>query len=1143
MTATLRDFTIQDLVVGPHAQRAVYRKRTNDIKTTIHWGQRKLHLSEVEFFTLYWDPTKVPNPTCVYAGAAPGTHIELLSKMFPNFTFHLYDPGAFIIKPTARIQIFNEYFTDDVARKYSGRTDILFLSDIRTADYKALNKEELIKRGITTFDNDDQAIGPDDIIDDAYAAAEIHNEDQIWGDMNMQQSWVQIMNPEHALLKFRLPYPLDGKDVKVQYLRGVVYWQVWAPQTSTETRLKPVRNAKGVYDISEWSILEYEQWSFHHNSIVREQWRYKNIFNGTDQLIDSPELLNDFDSTAEAMILKLYLEKTGIRDPVQLYQRVKQLTTLTTVALNHNRVDGVTLAARRNSNIKTTNFTNDAFRKKRPTHVNNYQHTQIDYDTTWRSIIAPCTDVTFAVSGAGGLDHTKLVNDLTAFGMKQVNNNARQVHVSWGEMNYKLHEKGAYDTAFRNQQAALKASLGGQIQDVTDKMNLYQTMRVYYPDGLRYLPPTRAITTVNNMLIDEVVIAKPKGGFLSQGIELLTNDAELQAFRTRTKDEAIVSSYIINPLLVDGTKFHLRVYLLLYVNQGYYRAFMHDQFDVLTAAEPYQKGNWNRREIHLSGMEFTTRSYTWPNSVALTTDAAVLQRAMAAIPNVVRAAAIVAGQRIAPYPEAGAALEILGLDIMFDELGNAYLLEINSKVGFAPMIFERETHNIFSSLMFNWVNTSVILPHFGLLPAVLPLVDGKALTVGTLTPYTNLLTDLALLPLDQSNDQQVQELSIIGSTPDVFERVSEGLPWTIEYLIKIREEARAQRIVPCRNNYDWIVLYKNVVVGYVGTRAFTHGEYKGPQICYFFGSQYLSTIKDLELASVTAVIEILRALAFPGKYRLYLVVGTGIPIINSLAFNKVDEIMSNNRRSDVYYTDIMPNTVATQVRSEKPHYQQQVRQQAQQALQKEEPVNLRRVPVPLIGIQQSQPRLTTSIPPVVRSPTIAFIPPVVRSPTIAFIPPVVRSPTIASIIPRPITAIAPIPAVVRSPTIAFIPPVVRSPTIAPIIPRPIPVVVRSPTILPAAGIIPRPIGAIAPIPAVAIAPLTGITMIRPAVVAIPVARPIVTPIGVINTIRPIAPMVPISAINMIRPIVAPINIARPIAGALPIPIAHPTIRR
>ena len=40
------------------------------------------------------------------------------------------------------------------------------------------------------------------------------------------------MNPEHALIKFRLPYYYNNTDVNKTYLKGVVYWQPWAPQSS-----------------------------------------------------------------------------------------------------------------------------------------------------------------------------------------------------------------------------------------------------------------------------------------------------------------------------------------------------------------------------------------------------------------------------------------------------------------------------------------------------------------------------------------------------------------------------------------------------------------------------------------------------------------------------------------------------------------------------------------------------------------------------------------------------------------------------------------------------------------------------------------------------------------------------------------------
>ena len=42
----------------------------------------------------------------LYAGAAPGIHIEYLSFLFKNHTFHLYDPNEFKLKASERILIY-----------------------------------------------------------------------------------------------------------------------------------------------------------------------------------------------------------------------------------------------------------------------------------------------------------------------------------------------------------------------------------------------------------------------------------------------------------------------------------------------------------------------------------------------------------------------------------------------------------------------------------------------------------------------------------------------------------------------------------------------------------------------------------------------------------------------------------------------------------------------------------------------------------------------------------------------------------------------------------------------------------------------------------------------------------------------------
>ena len=150
----------------PGSPKLPYRRRSGESKSVCHWGQRKLILSEIEFFTEY---VILKCPTLViYAGAAPGHHIPLLSEMFPNVHFLLFDPSAFEIEETDRIRIFNEFFTEELARQLfansvsrfafdwnhqtmswgqqSAQPDNImkfFISDVRTADWTLMSSEEV----------------------------------------------------------------------------------------------------------------------------------------------------------------------------------------------------------------------------------------------------------------------------------------------------------------------------------------------------------------------------------------------------------------------------------------------------------------------------------------------------------------------------------------------------------------------------------------------------------------------------------------------------------------------------------------------------------------------------------------------------------------------------------------------------------------------------------------------------------------------------------------------------------------------------------------------------------------------------------------------------------------------------------------
>jgi len=282
------EFTYDMLQLSPNSPRREYyrRKAEGEIKTMVHWGQRKLLISELEFLIFFWNPQEIPHPVIVYAGAARGDHIPLILKLFPSIdSLHLYDPAPFVLKETDKIHIYNQLFTIEEAKKWSERDDVFFISDIRTGDYKIMTSEQ--------------------------------NNFSILQDMELQRQCVEIMNPVQSHLKFRLPYSdSDPNYLKLIYFDANVLLQPWAPYTSTETRLFPIKDQdSGKYKKKVWDAIAYEEQLFYHNTVLRSNQLFLNplIYQSKIKPIDPPELNNDYDSVAEVFILKSYFEKFGIQ--------------------------------------------------------------------------------------------------------------------------------------------------------------------------------------------------------------------------------------------------------------------------------------------------------------------------------------------------------------------------------------------------------------------------------------------------------------------------------------------------------------------------------------------------------------------------------------------------------------------------------------------------------------------------------------------------------------------------------------------------------------------------------------------------------------------------------------------------------------
>lgn len=69
------------------------------VKMGCHNGQRKLLMSEIQFYQMYnSDPTQ--DLLVIYAGSAPGNHTPVILKMFPNIKLILIDPAYHVMNNT-----------------------------------------------------------------------------------------------------------------------------------------------------------------------------------------------------------------------------------------------------------------------------------------------------------------------------------------------------------------------------------------------------------------------------------------------------------------------------------------------------------------------------------------------------------------------------------------------------------------------------------------------------------------------------------------------------------------------------------------------------------------------------------------------------------------------------------------------------------------------------------------------------------------------------------------------------------------------------------------------------------------------------------------------------------------------------------
>lgn len=297
---------------------------------SVHIGQRKLFLNELQLFTRY------PEGVVIYAGAAPSAHLQLILDLFPKLKFILVDPNPFAVKGkyitandeltfgSTNVIIINDLFTDELAEKLGKLfPSCIFLSDIRT--------------------------DPNDL--------------HITWNMAQQYIWYKILKPKVTMFKFRhmfynieyndkdfgqfkdtfskakelgIDFIQNFYDKKLIYPKGTVYLQIWPGTSSTETRLV-IDGDQPEHNYGDYK--DYEDTMFYYNFILRNFGYFTNPL--ADKKIGFDHCA---DCSMEYQIWEDY--KTSINPQFNILDGVKNLSKLLHKGLlieNHGHLYKITV--------------------------------------------------------------------------------------------------------------------------------------------------------------------------------------------------------------------------------------------------------------------------------------------------------------------------------------------------------------------------------------------------------------------------------------------------------------------------------------------------------------------------------------------------------------------------------------------------------------------------------------------------------------------------------------------------------------------------------------------------------------------------------------------------------------------------------
>ena len=319
-------------------------------------------------------------------------------------------------------------------------------------------------------------------------------------------------------------------------------------------------------------------------------------------------------------------------------------------------------------------------------------------------------------------------------------------------LNYDEHSMHSLKRKYYNTPIYLQNSLAN-LDSIDDKDRLHMDMKTRFPTIYnKYMAHSQIlipswnpygksqikrnmriyIARPVNVLKEKREIGLQGKGYGGKDIVIIHDKSSLQTAKNLLEkyEDVLISDYIMNPLLFQERKFHIRVWFLASIINGEFSAYMLDFGRILTAKLPYQHGDWSNQDIHDTHLKSSDKDWFFPDDFTNTNittldmdkpemvNSKLINDIFQQIRVILKSVAELLAETVGLYDNIKNGFNFFGVDLMIktdsrDDSGSGstvVLIECNAEGTYKTK--EPTTHKKLENILFSWIDKVILAQLF-----------------------------------------------------------------------------------------------------------------------------------------------------------------------------------------------------------------------------------------------------------------------------------------------------------------------------------------------------------------------------------------------------------------------------------------------